>query len=385
MHQNTLTASKLPDVGTTIFTLMSALADQHQALNLSQGFPDFATPEDLLERVSAHMSAGHNQYAPMAGILALREAIVRKTLSCCNRQVNPDTEVTVTSGATSALFNAIQAFIHPGDEVIVFDPAYDSYDPAIRLAGGKAVHLPLLAPDFSIDWNQVSAAITPRTAMLILNSPNNPTGAVITAADIESLKELVRDTRIILLSDEVYEHIIFDNQHHESLLLDDELFERSLVVSSFGKTFHMTGWKIGYCVAPEALMQEFRRIHQFTQFCVVTPMQWALAEFLDNHAEHYLQLGRFYEKKRDHFIALMADSRFKLRPTAGTYFQLADYSTISDMPDTEFTRWMTIEKSVAAIPVSVFYESPPDQQIIRFCFAKNSATLKEAAEILCAI
>jgi len=385
MHKNTIPASKLPDVGTTIFTVMSALADQHQALNLSQGFPDFATPEELLDRVSAHMSAGHNQYAPMAGILALREAIVRKTLSCCNRQVNPDTEVTVTSGATSALFNAIQAFIHPGDEVIVFDPAYDSYDPAIRLAGGKAVHLPLLAPDFSIDWNQVSAAITPRTAMLILNSPHNPTGAVISAADIESLKALVRDTRIILLSDEVYEHIIFDNRRHESLLRDDELFERSLVISSFGKTFHMTGWKIGYCVAPKALMQEFRRIHQFTQFCVVTPMQWALADFLDNHAEHYLQLGQFYEAKRDHFAALLAESRFKLTPSAGTYFQLADYSAISDMPDTEFTRWMTIEKGVAAIPVSVFYESPPEQQIIRFCFAKNSATLKEAAEILCAI
>jgi methionine aminotransferase len=377
--------SKLPDIGTTIFTVMSALAEQYGALNLSQGFPDFEAPAELLADVSKHMAAGHNQYAPMAGIPKLRNSIAAKTASCYRRHLNPDTEITITSGATSALFNAIEAFVHPGDEVIVFDPAYDSYDPAIRLAGGKAVHLPLLAPDFSIDWNRVSAAITSRTAMLILNSPHNPTGSVISAADIESLKELVRDTQIILLSDEVYEHIIFDNQRHESLLLDDELFERSLVVSSFGKTFHMTGWKIGFCVAPEALMQEFRRIHQFTQFCVVTPMQWALADFLDNHAEHYLQLGRFYEKKRDHFVALLAESRFKLTPSAGTYFQLADYSDISDMQDTEFTRWMTIEKGVAAIPVSVFYESPPEQQIIRFCFAKNSATINEAAEILCAI
>jgi methionine aminotransferase len=380
-----LTESKLPDIGTTIFTVMSNLAAEHKALNLSQGFPDFAAPAELLANVTNHLQAGDNQYAPMAGLPTLRNSIATKTLDCYQRHVNPDTEITVTSGATAALFSAIEAFVHRGDEVLMFDPAYDSYDPAVRLAGGRAIHIPLTGPAFSIDWNRVARAISPRTRMIILNSPHNPTGAVISRSDIETLKELVRDTRIVLLSDEVYEHIIFDEQQHESLLRDAELFERSLVISSFGKTFHMTGWKIGYCVAPEKLMHEFRRIHQFTQFCVVTPMQWALAEFLASHPEHYQLLSRFYQEKRDRFVQLLATSRFKLRPSAGTYFQLADYSAISDSSDTEFTRWMTIEKGVAAIPVSVFYKTPPKHQIIRFCFAKNTATLEEAAEILCAI
>jgi len=364
---------------------MSQLALEHGAINLSQGFPDFSPPAMLLDRVNHYLRSGHNQYAPMSGTPALREAVARKISLSYGKDVNAETDITITSGATTALFCAIEAFVHPGDEVIVFDPAYDSYEPAIVLAGGKAVHLPLTTPGFSIDWNLVEKMITPQTSMIIINSPHNPTGAVLSAADIQSLREIVRDTRIILLSDEVYEHMVFNGARHESLLRDDELAARSLVVSSFGKTFHATGWKVGYCVAPPQLMKGFQEIYQFVQFCVVTPIQLALADFLVDHPEHYMELPDFYSRKRDKFAKLLEESRFRITPSSGTYFQLADYSEISDASDTEFTRWMTVEKGVAAIPISVFYESPPQQQLIRFCFAKNDDTLEKAAKILCKI
>jgi len=377
--------SKLPDVGTTIFTVMSQLAAEHGAINLSQGFPDFPAPAGLLDRVSHHLQAGHNQYAPMSGLPALREQIARKTLALHGRSVDPDSEVTVTSGATEALFCAIEAIVQAGDEVLCLDPAYDSYDPAIRLAGGRAVHVPLRQPDFGVDWDRVRTAITPRTRLLILNSPHNPTGAVLSAADLSALAELVRDSRLLLLGDEVYEHIIFDGRRHESLLRYPELAERSLVVSSFGKTYHATGWKIGYCVAPAALTREFRRVHQFVQFCVVTPMQWALADFLESDPGHYLDLPGFYQVKRDRFCALLEPSRFRLTPSAGTYFQLLDYGAITDEDDVAFARRLTTEAGVACIPVSGFCAQPLARPLLRFCFAKDAATLERAAEILCRI
>lgn len=377
--------SKLPDVGTTIFTVMSRLATEHGAINLSQGFPDFPVPAGLLDRVAHHLRAGHNQYAPMAGLLELRAQIARKTLALYGRSVDPESEVTVTSGATEALFSAIHAVVHGGDEVLCLDPAYDSYDPAIRLAGGRAVHIPLRQPGFGVDWERVRAAVTPRTRLLILNSPHNPTGAVLSSADIAALTGLVASSPLLLLSDEVYEHMIFDGRRHESLLRYPELAERSLVVSSFGKTYHATGWKIGYCVAPAALTREFRRVHQFVQFCVVTPLQWALADFLESDPAHYLGLPAFYQAKRDHFCALLAASRFRFTPSAGTYFQLLDYSAITNEPDVDYARRLTTEAGVACIPVSVFCAEPPATRLLRFCFAKDEGTLERAAEILCRI
>lgn len=375
--------SKLPDVGTTIFTVMSQLAAECGAVNLTQGSPDFPPPTRLLDRVAHHLYASNNQYAPMSGLPELREQIAIKTLALYGRQIDPDCEVTVTSGATEALFSAIEAFVHPGDEVLCFDPAYDTYDPAIRLAGGQAVHLPLVPPHFGIDWDQVRAAITPHTRMIILNSPHNPTGAVLSPGDMASLEAIVRNTGIVLLGDEVYEHMVFDGRRHESLLRYPGLAERSLVISSFGKTYHATGWKIGYCIAPKTLMSEFRRIHQFVQFCVVTPMQRALADFLASDAAHYLGLPAFYQEKRDRFCALLAPSRLRCTPSAGTYFQLADYSAITDEPDCSYARRLTRESGVACIPVSVFCFAPGQARLLRFCFAKDSSTLERAAEILC--
>lgn len=375
--------SKLPDVGTTIFTVMSQLAAECGAINLSQGSPDFPPPTGLLDRVAHHLYASNNQYAPMSGLPALCEQIAIKTLALYGRQVDPASEITVTSGATEALFSAIEAFVHPGDEVLCFDPAYDSYDPAVRLAGGRAVHLALVPPHFAIAWDQVRAAITPRTRMIILNSPHNPSGAVLSPADMASLEAIVRNTGILLLGDEVYEHMVFDGRRHESLLRHSALAERSLVISSFGKTYHATGWKIGYCVAPKALMSEFRRVHQFVQFCVVTPMQRALADFLASDADHYLGLSAFYQEKRDRFCTLLAPSRLRCTPSAGTYFQLADYSAISDEPDLSYARRLTQEAGVASIPVSVFCAVPGNSRLLRFCFAKDSSTLERAAEILC--
>ena len=364
---------------------MSKLASDCNAINLSQGFPDFDAPAALLERVEYHLRDGRNQYAPMAGVPELREQIALKSARMYGRTIDAESEVTVTSGATVALFSAIDAFVHPGDEVIVFDPAYDSYDPAIRLAGGHPVHIPLIAPDFHVDWDRVAGAINGKTRMIVLNTPHNPTGAVLDEQDMQILAKLVATTDIVLLGDEVYEHIIFDGREHQSLLRHPELAARSLVVSSFGKTFHMTGWKIGYCVAPAALMAEFRRVYQFIQFCVATPMQYALADFLATDAAHYRELPAFYERKRDEFCRLLDGSRFKLTPSPGTYFQLVDYSRISQEPDTDFARRLTIESGVAGIPVSVFCESPPTRHLLRFCFAKDSNTLERATEILCKI
>lgn len=377
--------SKLPKVGTTIFTVMSQLANEAGAINLSQGFPDFDGPEFLRERVAHYIQNGANQYAPMTGVPALREAIAGKTQSLYGRTVCADSEITVTSGATEALFAAIAAVVRQGDEVIVFDPAYDSYEPAIELNGGRAVHLPLPPPAFNIDFEQLKAAITPNTRMIIVNSPHNPTGAVLSADDLEALAELVRDTDILLLSDEVYEHIAFDGAPHQSLLRHDELAARSFVVSSFGKTFHTTGWKVGYCVAPAPLSAEFRKVHQYLTFSTVTPVQLALADMLQQHSEHYLELPAFYQQKRDFFCEQMQGSRFTFTKATGTYFQLMDYSAISDLPDTEFCRWLIKEAGVAAIPISVFSEAPMDTRLVRFCFAKDDDTLKAAAEALCKI
>jgi len=381
-----LPASKLPDVGTTIFTVMSQLAADCGATDLSQGFPDFPAPHALLERVSEHLRAGHNQYAPMAGLPALREQLALKARALYGHAADPATEITVTSGATSALYCAIEAFVNPGDEVLVFDPAYDSYDPAVRLAGGRAVHIPLTSPGFRPDWGRVADCIGPRTRMLILNSPHNPTGATLSHEDLETLAELIRETSVLVLSDEVYEHIVFDGREHASVLRHAELAARSLVVSSFGKTYHTTGWKIGYCIAPAALMQEFRRIHQFVQFCVVTPIQWALAEHLAADPEYYRELPKFYEGKRDLFGRLLAESRFRFTPAEGTYFQLVDYSEISSEKDVDYARRLTREVGVGCIPVSVFCERPPaGQRLLRLCFAKEAATLERAGERLCSL
>ncbi len=379
------TTSKLPDVGTTIFTVMSDLARECSALNLSQGFPDFSVPQPLLERVTHHLNSGHNQYAPMSGVPELREAVCQKIADCYRVELASDNEVTITSGATEALFSAIQAFVGSGDEVIVFDPAYDSYEPAVTLAGGKTVHVPLLAPKFAIDWNRFAAALSDKTKLVILNSPHNPSGAVISREDLDTLATLIAEKPILILSDEVYEHIIFDGQTHESLLTHPELKQRSLVVSSFGKTYHATGWKIGYCVAPAELMREFRKVHQFNQFCVATPLQYALADYLRDAPEHYQDLPAFYEQKRDYFAELLKDSRFSLSPSAGTYFQLLDYSELSTDTDTVYAEKLTREAGIASIPVSVFYAEPPPQKLLRFCFAKDDSTLEQAAEILCKI
>jgi len=375
-------ATKLPKVGTTIFTVMSQLAQQHQAVNLGQGFPDFEGPQSLRDALAAAMNGGKNQYAPMTGVPRLREQIALKTERLYGRKVNADAEVTVTSGATEALFAAIAAVVRPGDEVIVLDPCYDSYEPAIELQGARAVHVALTLPDFSVDWQRVKDAIGPKTRMIMVNSPHNPSGAVFSAKDLDTLAELTRGTEILVLSDEVYEHIIFDGAAHQSVLRHAELAERSFVVSSFGKTYHCTGWKVGYCIAPRALSAEFRKVHQYLTFCTFGPAQWAFAEALEKDPQHYLDLPRFYEAKRDHFRELLAGSRFQLLPVGGAYFQLVDYSAISDKDDLNFCEWLVREAGVAAIPVSAFYETAPQARLIRFCFAKNDATLHAAAERL---
>lgn len=377
--------SKLPHTGTTIFTVMSELARRHKALNLSQGFPDFAVPEALLDRVNHHMRIGHNQYAAMPGVPELRYELQQKIAACYGINTNADTDITITSGATEALFSAIQAFVGLGDEVIVFDPAYDSYEPSITLAGGTCIHVPLSGPRFAIDWQRFESALSDKTRLVIINSPHNPTGAVIQRSDLDTLNTLIAKRNILVLSDEVYEHIIFDGHRHESLLSHPELRERSLVVSSFGKTYHATGWKIGYCVAPAELMNEFRKVHQFNQFCVATPLQYALADYLRECPEHYRDLPDFYEAKRNYFCNLLTDSRFTIKASSGTYFQLLDYSGVSDKIDTAYAKELTVDAGIASIPVSVFYARPPKQKLLRFCFAKDDATLEQAAEILCKI
>jgi methionine aminotransferase len=375
--------TKLPKVGTTIFTVMSQLALEHKAVNLGQGFPDFSVPEFLVEALGRAMREGKNQYAPMTGIPALRQAIAAKTARCYGRVVNADSEITVTGGGSEAIFDAVLALVRSGDEVIVLDPCYDCYEPAIDLAGARAVHVPLDPVDFSVDWDKVRAAITPRTRMLMINTPHNPSGAMFTADDIAALTELLHGTDIILLSDEVYEHIVFDGRRHESVLRYPELAERAVVVSSFGKTYHCTGWKMGYCIAPPALSAEIRKVHQYNNFCNFAPAQWAFAEMIEQHPEHYEGLGEFYEGKRDRFRAQLETTRFKPLPVPGGYFQLVDYSAVSDLPDAEFCRWLTLEKGVAAIPLSPFYETPPaGQRLARLCFAKNETTLDAAIERL---
>ena len=371
--------TKLPKVGTTIFTVMSQLAAEHGAVNLGQGFPDFAVPQRLVDELDAAMRAGHNQYAPMTGVAPLRQAIAEKVLRCYGREVNPDTEITVTSGATEALFNAIHAVVRPGEEVIVLDPAYDSYEPAIDLAGARAVHVPLDPQTFAVDWDRVRAAVTPKTRLLIVNSPHNPSGAMFDQADIRALAALLEGTGIYLVSDEVYEHIVFDGRRHESILRYPELAARAFVVSSFGKTYHCTGWKIGYAIAPPALSAEFRKVHQYNVFCTFAPAQHAFAAMIRQEPEHYEQLGAFYQDKRDRFREQLLGTKFKPLPVPGGYFQLVDYSAVSDLPDAEFVKWLTVEHGVTAIPLSPFYETPPaGQRLARLCFAKNEATLDAA-------
>ncbi len=374
--------SKLPDVQTTIFTVMSALAREEGALNLSQGFPDFDGPPELLERVQYYLTHGHNQYAPMTGVAPLREATAGKIADLYGCQLDPEQEVTVTSGATEALFCAIAAVVNAGDEVIVFDPAYDSYAPVVKLQGGVTRHVPLHPPDYRVDWDRVADNLSDRTRLIIINTPHNPTGTVWGEDDIEALRAVIDGRDLFLLGDEVYEHIIFDGRQHASLCRYPDLFARSFVVSSFGKTYHTTGWKIGYCAAPAPLSAEFRRIHQFVTFTSITPVQLGLADFMTRHPEHHLGLGAFYEAKRDLFCSLLEGSRFGLTKSAGTYFQLLDYGDYSNEADTDLAVRLTREAKIASIPLSVFYADDPGHRMLRFCFAKDDATLRAGAEIL---
>ena len=382
--------SKLPKVGTTIFTVMSRLAADHGAINLSQGFPDFEPPERLLALAQEHMHKGDggrgvgNQYAPMAGLLQLRQAIAAKVAEYYGARVDPETEVTVTAGGTEALFCAIQALVRRDDVVVLLDPAYDSYEPAVELAGGRTVRIPLQRPGFGIDWQRLRETLqASRPRLLILNFPHNPSGATLTTEDLGQLAAALRDTGTFVLSDEVYEHMLFDGRRHHSLLTHPELAARSCVVSSFGKTYHATGWKVGYCVAPSALTVEFRKVHQFVQFVVATPLQAAIADFMAECPSHTRELPVFYQRKRDHFARLLAQTRLRLEPAHSTYFQLVDYSAVSDLPDTEFARLLTTQHGVAAIPISVFSAetdgAAKSERIVRFCFAKHEATLDAAA------
>jgi methionine aminotransferase len=369
-------------VGTTIFTVMTRLAEEHRAINLSQGFPEFDPPALLLERVAHYLSASCHQYAPMPGAASLRAAIAAKLRDSYGVPADPDHEVTITSGATEALFCAIQALVRAGDEVVVFDPCYDSYEPAVTLAGGRTVHLPLTLPDFAVDWERLAAAMNERTRLVIVNSPHNPSGALLTRGDYDRLAEVLRPYDCHLLSDEVYEHVVFDGAAHATVLAHPELAARAVAVFSFGKTYHATGWKLGYCVAPRALTAEIRRVHQYVTFASTSPLQYALADFMTQHPAHHLELPAFYAGLRDHFAARLAQTRLKFTLARGTYFQLADYGEISSLPDVEFARWLTVEHGVAAIPISVFYERPPELRLVRFCFAKRTATLDAAARRL---
>lgn len=374
-------SSKLPDVGTSIFAVMSGLANEHQAINLSQGFPDFNCPDELIALVTKYMRAGHNQYAPMPGMPALRQKISEKTEKVYGYRPDPDQEITVTSGATEALFAAITAVVKPGDEAVVLEPCYDSYAPAIRLAGGIPVYVPLALPDFRIDWDLLKRSLSRRTRLIIINTPHNPTGAVIPREDLEKLANLTDGTDILVMSDEVYEHMVFDGQQHVSALQLESLRQRAFVVSSFGKTYHTTGWKTGYVVAPPALTAELRKMHQFITFCSVTPLQLAIADYLDNES-HYRSLPDFYQTKRDLFCELVKPSRFELVPSAGTYFQLLKYDALSTEHDLDFAKRLTREIGVASVPVSAFYHNKTDHRYLRFCFAKSEETLRQAAERL---
>jgi len=372
---------KLTNIETSIFSVMSALSNEHNAINLSQGFPDFKSDQKLIDGVTKAMNSGYNQYAPMAGSLELRKAISKKFDILYNSSYHPETEITITAGATQAIFTIISSFIKPNDEVIIFKPAYDSYQPSIEVNGGKAIAIDLEAPDYNINWDVVKDTINPKTKMIIINTPHNPTGTVMSECDMLKLQELTNETNIIVLSDEVYEHIIFDDEHHQSICRFQNLKQRSFITASFGKTFHNTGWKIGYCCAPKALMEAFRSVHQFNVFSVHHPTQKALANYLQE-SNHYLELPSFYQEKRDTFLRLIKDSRFKFTPSKGTYFQVLNYSDITSVNDVEFAKQLTIENSIASIPLSVFYDNKLDHKVLRFCFAKTNDTLKQAADIL---
>jgi methionine aminotransferase len=374
--------SKLPTVGTTIFTVMSRLAEQHGAVNLSQGFPDFQPPDGLLDLVEEQLRARCHQYAPMPGSVPLRTAIATKLRDLYGVTADPDSEITVTSGATEAIFGAIQAVVRRDDEVVVLDPCYDSYEPSITLAGGRAVHVPLTLPDFGVDWQRLRDSLNERTRLVIVNTPHNPSGSLLSREDFDRLAELLRPYDCYLLSDEVYEHVVFDGRRHATALAHPELAARAFAVFSFGKTYHATGWKLGYCVAPPALTAELRRVHQYVTFASTSPLQLALARYMTEHPEHHLGLPAFYQERRDYFLRLLEGTRLRARPASGTYFQLADYAEVSDLPDVEFARWLTIEHGVAVIPISVFYRDPPKLRLARFCFAKHDATLDAAARRL---
>lgn len=373
--------SKLPNVTTSIFTVMSALANEHKAINLSQGFPNFKSDQALLDLVSKAMHNGFNQYAPMAGNADLNKAISKKFELLYGASYHPEKEITITAGATQAIFTAISAFVAKDDEVIIFKPAYDCYQPAIELFGGKSIAIQLKAPHYRVDWNEVRQKISSKTKMIIINTPHNPSGTLFSEQNMLTLQEITKDTNIIILSDEVYEHIIFDDEKHQSICLFSDLKQRSLVVASFGKTFHNTGWKMGYCCAPKTLTEEFRKVHQFNVFSVNHPMQKALAEYIET-PNHYLQLPDFYQEKRDLFLSLIKESRFEFIPAKGTYFQSLNYAKITDEYDVDFAKKLTIEHKVASIPLSVFNENGLDEKMLRFCFAKTDDTLKKAAEIL---
>lgn len=376
--------TRLPGLGTTIFTVMSQLAREHNAINLAQGYPDFGCDPALIELVNKYISRGFNQYSPMPGVMALREKISEKTKELYGACYDPETEVTISCGATEACFAAISSLLRPGDEVILFEPAFDVYLPAIRLAGAIPVYTELHYPHYRIDWDEVKSKISSKTRLIIMNSPHNPTGTVISQEDIIALKEIIQTNDIFIISDEVYEHIIFDDRKHESLILYPELRERTMVLSSFGKTFHTTGWRMGYCVAPAYLSAEFRKFHQFITFSAVTPMQYAIAEYLQDK-ENYVHLPAFYQKKRDKFLKLMAGSAFTMVPSSGTFFQLMSYKNIMEEQDVQFAERLTREIGVASIPVSVFYHKRNDEKVLRFCFAKEDTTLENAAERLCRI
>jgi methionine aminotransferase len=373
--------SKLPKTGTTIFTVMSALAAEHNAINLAQGFPDFSCSPKLIDLVHQYMKKGMNQYAPMPGVMKLREKIAEKTEALYSAKYNPDTEITITPGGTHALYAAISAFVGEGDEVVVIEPCYDSYVPAIQLNGGRPVFVELKYPDYKVDWNEVKKLISYKTKMIIINTPHNPSGITLNAQDMMKLEKIVKNQDVIILSDEVYEHIIFDGLEHQSVARYPALAERSIIVSSFGKTYHTTGWKMGYVVAPANLMAEFRKVHQFMCFSANTPVQYAIADYLDDKSA-YLELAAFYQEKRDYFQKLVKGSRFKLLPCEGSYFQLLGYQKITQEKDTDFAVRLTKEYKVASIPTSVFYHKKNDNQVLRFCFAKEKTTLEQAAEQL---
>lgn len=373
--------SKLPNISTTIFTVMSALANEYNALNLSQGFPNYPSSQKLNDLVTSAMNNGYNQYAPMAGNLDLRIAISNKYELLYKSTYHPEKEITVTAGATQAIYTIVSAFIRPNDEVIIFKPAYDCYQPVIEINGGKTIPIQLSAADYKVDWNQVAAKITSKTKMIIINSPHNPSGTIWSKDDMLQLQKLTKDTNIIVLSDEVYEHIVFNGEQHESACLFETLKQRSFITASFGKTFHNTGWKIGYCCGPESLMSEFRKVHQFNVFSVHHPSQKGITDYMQD-AETYLGLNLFFQQKRDLFLSLISDSRFKFKPSQGTYFQVLDYTEITDEYDVDFAKRLTKEFKIASIPLSVFNEKGKDDKVLRFCFAKTDETLVKAAEIL---